>query len=48
MNKNSSGLIGVVFDAPIQKNDGGENTKKIIGRYTSDFSNRCVQFNLIQ
>jgi hypothetical protein len=37
-----------VFDVPIQKNDGGENTKKIIGRYTSDFSNRRVQFNLMQ
>jgi hypothetical protein len=48
MNKNSCGSIGVVFDVPIKKNDGGENTKKIISSYTSDFSNRRVQFNLMQ
>ena len=48
MNKNSIGSIGVAFDVPIQKKYGGENTKKIISRYTSDFSNRRVQFNLMQ
>jgi hypothetical protein len=29
MNKNSSGSIGVVFDVPIQKNDGENTIKKI-------------------
>ena len=48
MNKNSSGSIGVVFDVPIQKNDGGEKTKKIIGRYSNEITNRRVQYNSMQ